>query len=409
MKNRPHAVLLSALFLMFLGLVPCVSQPSTTTVAVLPFENTTADLRSDYLGKIAEALLMYDLSSVSSLQLVSREEIDALLQEKKLALSGLFEGSGDASEEIESLTSADYLLRGEFVHLGDELIFILKLLRVSDGEATVFRERGTDENTIHRLSEQAVHSLTGRSLTFTTEDGSRSIISMRNEEPGILAVYSPLINAEIFIDDSFVGYTTGDPTEPFIADKLRPGLHTVRTHLSRNFGVIDLPEIKFHDWETEVRVRPGQRAVVRDQSRHFNDILYSLQWVLREEKSFRSKTDLLSFNYSEDFSFVDRRGETMQGTISYRPAPIPGTADTTDTRNDKASEENTLLVEVQLNEAAQLLQIPIPPQGSVSDQNSTLQLLDIEIGIDARYNDWELSYSIRRNDVYQGMHRVEYD
>jgi len=400
MKNRPHVVLILALFLMFLSLVPCTSQPASTTVAVLPFENTTADIRSDYLGKIAEALLMYDLSSVSSLQLVSREEIDALLQEKKLALSGLFEGSADAAEEIESLTSADYLLRGEFVHLGDELIFILKLLRVSNGEATVFRERGTDENTIHRLSEQAVRSLTGRSITFTTEDGSRSIISLRNEEPGIIAVYSPLINAEIFIDDSFVGYTTGDPTEPFIADKLRPGIHTIRTHLSRNFGVIDLPEIKFHDWETEVRVRPGQRAVVRDQSRHFNDILYSLQWVLREEESFQSKEDLLSFNYSEKFSFVDRQGETKQGTISYRPAP---------TRDADTSAENALLVEVQLNEAAQLLEITLPPQGSVSSQNSTLQLLDIEIDIDARYNEWELSYSIRRNDVYQGMHRVEYE
>ncbi len=398
MKIRSFQVLIAVLTLFCAIVTPCTSQTATTTVAVLPFENTTADIRSDYLGKIAEALLMYDLSSLNSLQLVSRDEIDALLQEKKLALSGLFEGSAEAAEEIEALTSADYLLRGEFVHLGDELIFILKLLRVSDGEAIVIRERGTDENTIHRLAEQAVRSLTGRSITFTTEDGNRSIISMRNEEPGVIAVYSPLINAEIYINDSFVGYTTGDPTAPFIADKLRPGPHTVRTHLSRNFGVIDLPEIKFHDWETEVRVKPGQRTVVRDESRHFNDILYSLQWIVREEVSFESSAELLSYNQSEEFDFVDRQGRTMRGTISCRSVSA----------SESSSQEEALLVQIQLNEAEQLLQVPVPAQGSVSSQNDTLQLLDIEIRIDARYSDWELSYSIRRNDVYQGLHRQEY-
>lgn len=406
MKYRPFI----AVVLVLLALAPCAAQTGPVTVAVLPFENTTADIRSDYLGKIAEALLMYDLSSVPSLQLVSREEIDALLQEKKLALSGLFEGGSAAAEEIESLTSADYLLRGEFVHLGDELIFIVKLLRVSDGDATVFRERGTDENTLHRLAEQAVRSLTGRSIVFTTEDGSRSIISMRNEEPGIIAVYSPLINAEIFIDDSFVGYTTGNPTEPFIADKLRPGPHTVRTHLSRNFGVIELPEIKFHDWETEVQVKPGTRSVVRDKSRHFNEILYSLQWVTREEKSFESEADLQSFTHAEEFSFVDRTGKTMRGAIKFRPA-TEGARDGGfgEAGSGEAADQNTLIVELQLNDAAQQLQVPIPPQGSASSQNSTLQLLDIEISMDARYRAWKLSYSIRRNDVYQGLHRVEYD
>ena len=400
MKIRSFQVLIAVSALLCAVLTPGFTQPATTTVAVLPFENTTADIRSDYLGKIAEALLMYDLSSVSSLQLVSRDEIDALLQEKKLALSGLFEGSTDAAEEIEALTSADYLLRGEFVHLGDELIFILKLLRVSDGEAIVIRERGTDENTIHRLAEQAVRSLTGRSITFTTEDGNRSIISMRNEEPGVIAVYSPLINAEIYINDSFVGYTTGDPTEPFIADKLRPGPHTVRTHLSRNFGVIDLPEIKFHDWETEVRVKPGQRTVVRDESRHFNDILYSLQWLVRKEVSFDSRAKLLTYSHSEEFKFIDRQGQTMRGVINYRPDPA--------SEPPVGSQTETLKVEIQLNDAAQVLQIPVPPQGKMNSQNSTLQLLDIEIGIDARYSDWELSYSVRRNDVYQGLHRQEY-
>ncbi len=393
MRYRTSVLLL----LLCIALVPGFAEQKPTAVAVLPFKNSTEDIRSDYLGKIAEALLMYDLSSVKSIQLVSREETDVLLREKKLALTGLFEGSSaaagesTAAAELEALTSADYLLRGEFVHLGDELMFIAKLLRVSDGKATVFRERGTDENTIHRLSEKTVRALTGRSISFTTEDESRSIISMRNEEPGIIAVYSPLINAEIYIDGAFAGYTTGDPTVPFIADKLRPGPHTVRTHLSKNFGVIDLPQIHFHDWHTEVRVPPGKKVVVRDQSRHFNDLLYSLQWVSRNDESFSSKEELLSFSKEENFSFLNRKGETQKGRLSYLPYS-----------------QDALLINVQFNQLTRDFVIPLPQKGKVSSWEESFDLLDIEISIDARYNDWDLSYSIRRNDVYQGLHRQEY-
>ncbi|MCK7485493.1 MAG: hypothetical protein MZU97_07960 [Bacillus subtilis] len=40
-----------------------------------------------------------------------------------------------------------------------------------------------------------------------------------------------------------------------------------------------LPQVEFKDWETVVDVRPGGRHAVRDQTRHFNEILYKLEYL----------------------------------------------------------------------------------------------------------------------------------
>ena len=392
MKNTTHTVYSRGILLVFciMCAMPLNVFSQDRSVAVLPFENSSGDARSDYLGKIAEALLMYDLTSQSGIELVSRDELDAIMQEKQLALSGLVEEKSDL-RELGGLSGADFLIRGEYVHLGDDLLFIVKLISVDDGEVTVLRERGTDENTVHRISQELVKILTGSAPELTSEDGSRSIISLKNERPGTLALFSPLIDAEIFVDNQFVGYTTGDSTQPFIIEQVRPGPHTVRTHLTRDFGVIDLPEIRFRDWEVRVNVRPDQRSVARDQSRHFNSFLYDMQWILREEVSFEELSEFSSFERTQGFEFTGRDGETRGGRLKIAfsgPAAVQFTLEYGDT--------------------VETLILPLPQEPGRSRENMTLQQVELETEIEYRYGDWDLSYSLTRTDVYQGMHREEY-
>ena len=363
------------------------------TVAVLPLENSSGDPKSDYLGKIAEALLMYDLSSREDIDLVSRNELDAILQEQRLALSGLVEGSEELLE-VGGLAGADYLVKGEYVHLGDDLLFIMRLISVESGEVSVVRERGTDENTVHRIAGMLAEELTGRRVSFETDAGRRSIISMKNEEPGSLAVFSHLIDAQIFLDDEFVGYSTGDATDPYLIEGVRPGPHTVRIHLSRDFGVVDLPELEFRDWQTEVFVQPQRRTVVRDESRHFNAILYDMQWIIREEYSFGSPVELLGFEEELPFEFVDREGRKRTGVLS--------AATEDDGRAD------ALRIELELDGQSAQTEIPIPEDAGAEREEMTLSLVDLEGEVEYRYGSYDISLELTRNDVYQGLHREEY-
>ncbi len=385
-KNRSELFFLLMIPLLMLG-AAYAATAEVPSVVVLPFENSSGDSRSDYLGKIAEALLMYDLSATDEIELVSRSDLDAILREKQLALSGLLEQNSEL-REIGGLSGADFLIRGEYVHLGDDILFTLRLISVDSGEVTVYRVRGTDENTLHTIAEQLVGDLTNRTPSFTTEEGDRSIISMKNEDPGVLNIFSHLIDAEIFLDEEFVGYTTGDPTVPFTLDQVRPGPHTVRIHLSSNFGVVDLPEIRFRDWEKKVLIRPGTRSVVRDRSNHFNSILYDLQWVIREDHTFQSIEELRSFQTQHPFDFVDRNTTAHSGGLAI-----------------KLNENGQLQLSLELDEETRVLRLPLPTETARINDSITLELLTLKAEIERRYDRWDLDYSVTRNDVYQGMHR----
>ena len=393
-RGYVSAVLFACMLLCMLAVTTAQDlRAEERTVAVLPLENSSGDPKSDYLGKITEALLMYDLAFQQEITLVSRSELDVVLQEQQLALSGLIEDSKELLE-VGGLAGADYLVKGEYVHLGDDLLFIIRLLSVENGEVSVVRERGTDENTVHRIAGRLAEMLTGDMVSFETEAGRRSIISMKNEEPGSLAVFSPLINAQVYLDGEFIGYSTGDPTEPYLVEGVRPGPHQVRIHLSRNFGVVDLPEVEFRDWQTEVFVQPQQRAVVRDESRHFNEILYDMQWLVREEYSFDSPVELLGFEEEQPFEFVDRGGRKRFGRVK---------ATTEDNgRNSR------LRIELVLDEQSSQIEIPIPEETGAERQEISISLVDLKGEVEYRYGSYEISLSVTRNDVYQGLHREEY-
>ena len=52
--------------------------------------------------------------------------------------------------------------------------------------------------------------------------------------------------------------------------------------------------------------------------------------------------------------------------------------------------------------------LAVPVEFGEEEERLKLDLVDLEASIEYRYDRYELSLSLTRNDVYQGMHRDEY-
>jgi len=193
-------------------------------VAVLSPENRSGDPRYDYLGGIAYGLLLYDLSSTGMVELVDRSVLDLALKERELSLSAI---AADPITPFMGILPADFLLTGEYVFFGTELRFTLKLVDVASTRIVTFSENGTSENLIHALAERVLERLTGKLPTLRDEGRNRSILSLRDETPGTIALFSHLLDARVLLDGDFVGYTTGDRKQPFLIEGVEPGIHEV--------------------------------------------------------------------------------------------------------------------------------------------------------------------------------------
>jgi len=190
-------------------------------VAVLELENRSGDPRYDYLGGIVQGLLLYDLSSSGSVELLDRGSIAALLEERELSLSSI---AAAQARSFEGISTADYIVAGEYVLLGTELRLTFKLVDVATSRVATFSDSGSTENLVHGLAEALVERLTGKRPALREEGRSRSLLSLRDETPGSIALFSPLIDAQVLLDGEFVGYTIGDRRVPFEEGRLLAGL-----------------------------------------------------------------------------------------------------------------------------------------------------------------------------------------
>lgn len=357
-----------------------------STVALLSVNNLAQEPAYDYLSGIIQGILLYDLSRQPDISLVDRRNLERVLEEQELRLSGITERQADV-RIVGEVLGADYLLNAGYVFLGDEVLISVDLIDVVTAESRTFSERGRQENTIHLLSEKLIQAISGRRVALVIPDQDRSILSLRDETPGTIALHSHLIDAEIFLDGEFVGYTTGDVREPFLIEDLPPGSYTIRTDLGRSFGVIKLPEFEFLKWEEEVTVEPGRRLVVRDQTRHFNEVIYDQMKLLYESEDIPASSRA-PFRVTEDVSFVDRDGRRIP--IDYRLVATPG--------------EEGLVVELVLNyEGEEYRFSRRATEDEDFDIEEEIGKIRIELAAEHSWGDYELDYEVWRTDIEQGM------
>ncbi|MFA6508649.1 MAG: hypothetical protein WCT14_21295 [Treponemataceae bacterium] len=387
MNRRMKRLLAFGAVSFFFVLSPLIVDAAPSRVAVLPLENKSGDPRYDYLGGIAGGLLQFDLSSSGAVELVDRSVLDAALRERELSLSAV---AAEPNRLPKGLEGADYLLAGEYVLIGKDILLTLKLVDVSTTRVSTFSEGGSTENLVHVLAERVVERLAGKRPTLSREGRGRSLLSLRDETPGTIVLHSPLIDAEILLDGAFIGYTTGDRRKPYIIDNLEPGDHTVSTNLGRDFGTVKQPEISFGPWIEKVSVPSGKRVVVTDPSTHFNDVLYRLQRLISISQTAIFKKD--GFFAQKAFHFTDRKGTDRIGGIAVNlilgSDEKKGTGSAVFTADGERKE----------------ITFSFGPEKS-TEVREILGLVVFTVKVEERYGRFDFQMEAERTDVRQGMHR----
>ncbi|MBN2508929.1 MAG: hypothetical protein JXB03_01590, partial [Spirochaetales bacterium] len=264
------------------GLCVCIAlsyAAGQEAVAFLGVTNRSESINSDYLNGIIEGILLFDLSKTRGITLVERKDLDDILNEQKLSLYGI---SDDDAGEIGRIAKADTLLACEYV-ASDVLRITARLIDVATSRAKVLTVSGETENTIHELAELIVSEMGAGVSDFTDPDHERSVFTLKDITPGRIMLHCNLQNAEILLNDTFIGYTIGDVYTALKLPDIDPGTYTLRIHLGNDFGVIDLPQMVFRDWQEEVKVRPGRGTIVRASIRDFNSQLYRLRQLARDK------------------------------------------------------------------------------------------------------------------------------
>jgi len=284
---------------------------------------------------------------------------------------------------------ADTLLAGGYVFLGAEVLLTATLIEVVNARTAAFSERGSGENMIHALAEKLIQKLTGASPTLQSSQSNRSILSLRDETPGSIALHSHLIDAEIFLDGEFAGYTTGDERVPFLLEGTAAGQHTLRLRLS-GFGVIKLPEVDFRDWEEKVEVKPGKRLVVRAGARFFNEILYTLSRLLDQDVRLEaSKGERVE--KSHEASFTDREGRLIPITLKLTASP--------------AQDGYTVTAALSYENQAHPFTLKAR-KGESQELKEKVGKVELELDLDCRYpQEVKIEYSLSRTDIWQNMWR----
>ena len=382
--------LLLTVFLLIIFPMTVSAQQNPASLAVLPFENMNGNPDQDYLKGIIAYILIEDLSGSEALMIVERDIIETVLKEQQLQFTGLIDEAG--AIEAGQLLGASFMLKGSYVFLGQDIFINISLIDVETGTSRTFSERGYQENTVHALSEKLLKHMTGSDFSLQRPSGDRTILALEQQEPGIVELFSYIIDARVFIDEEFVGYTTGDSTVPLVME-VSPGRHTVRVHLVKDFGVIDLPEVTFHDWQEQFNLLPGDKIVLEDKTRHFNDLLYDIKQLLR--KSVR--IDIGSGEQKQIVhmvDFIDREGKEVKLELALKfketDTPVPGGS----TEVSFSYQDENYSFEY------------FSPAGKDIDFSEEIGKirLDIDLECNSTYK-YELDYSIWRTDVWQGMHR----
>jgi TolB-like protein len=381
-------VLLFLVAIMVTSFLPAQPAAASPKVAFISVRNLDIDPRSDYVGGIIQGLLLFNLTRAPGITLVDRSSLDRVLREQELQLSGLMDNT-DSSLRVGQLLGADFLVSADYVALSAEVLVTVKVVNVATGRTGAFVERGGTENTVHLAAESLVEYLTGTRPVFAGSGGQRGIVSLRNEEPGSVAIHSHLIRAEIYFDGEFVGYTTGSVTQAFLLEKIRPGRHSVRIHLGSGFGIVKQPEISFGDWQVEFELAPGERKVLRDETRDFNSILYNLQQILNENFYYDQATKARAEN-RRAFSFLDRSGNKVEVVLELNP---------TDT-----SDGLVLYPVLQAGDERGEFKV-VSKTGSDIEFSAEVGLVRLKLRLDRRYNRTSLTVGLERTDIRQGMFR----
>lgn len=133
---KPVHAFISVLFITILGITPFLGtgtcEASSVTVAVLPFENLNRDSTYQVLSRGMCESLIEGLSSVKSLTLVERGQVEKALREQALGLTGAVDEK--TAPKTGQLLGAKYVVMGSYQVIGNEVKITARFVNVETGE-----------------------------------------------------------------------------------------------------------------------------------------------------------------------------------------------------------------------------------------------------------------------------------
>lgn len=137
-------ILISTSFLYAEGSAP------KQTISILNFENITPQNGTDknnYIGKALSELLLSDLIGINDLQFIERSEVNRVLGEIELGMTGLVDEEN--IPKIGKLVGANYLVLGNYYQEKNSLIITVKLVETATGKIAGAKSITSDKNNIY--------------------------------------------------------------------------------------------------------------------------------------------------------------------------------------------------------------------------------------------------------------------
>lgn len=161
--------------------------PRFLSVAVLDFETPDPQL-SAYGGQMG-TLVNTHLSMTGNIVLVEREELDKLLGEQELGLSGTVSASSAA--QVGQLTGAKVLISGRAFMAGDELVAVARIMGTETsrvyGEMVTFPKDQAVTDVARKLADKIGATLTARAdaLVAPQREPEDVIAKLRDQLDGV--------------------------------------------------------------------------------------------------------------------------------------------------------------------------------------------------------------------------------
>jgi len=154
---KKHHLLLLLTPLLFARLPAAGAEPAAPlSAAVLDFQTSGEKLAGK--GAVAATLLNARLSAAPSLLLVERQELEKLLGEQELGLSGTVDPATAA--KVGSLTGAKVLVTGRLFEAGEKLFLVAKIMSTETsrvyGETVTFNDLATLDKAVTELAPKIV-------------------------------------------------------------------------------------------------------------------------------------------------------------------------------------------------------------------------------------------------------------
>lgn len=140
---------------------PAAAPVTTVSVAVLPFQNATANAALDWLGPSVAEILSAEIGQTRGLRLVATERVFQMLRDLRLAPRDLDAG---ALSRVREFSSAEILLAGRYAQFGAAVRLDVSVHRGSGAEPIALNVEARSESDIpdavRRLAQQVRKALT---------------------------------------------------------------------------------------------------------------------------------------------------------------------------------------------------------------------------------------------------------